>query len=242
MRCNFLMTALAAMLLLTSTAPCAGPASEVGKFYLFLQGQSFGSETYRITKDEAGKVTATSESEMLMLEGDLQNRLAFTSRLVMDGQTLNPTYYEYRFKGGRNDGYEVTFDGLQATRKLILNGTVTSKPATLEHPGVLILDYNIYHHYQLLLDRYDQKKKGKQSFSNFVPLVGDEVEITVTQNGDVPLIINQKTIPTINYTIDFPMNYGADIWATKEGRIVKIRMKQNSIEALREEYVMVAQK
>ncbi|MBI1747205.1 MAG: hypothetical protein HYR55_11530 [Acidobacteria bacterium] len=236
MRHKHLLITVAISLILLGYSSVAATGPETGKFYLFLKGQHFGQESYVIKDEPSGKRTTLSETEMVMLDGDVQNRLAFSSRLVMDRQTYAPTYYEYQFKGGRNDGYEVTIDGKQITRKLVTGGTVTNKTTTAEQE-ILILDYNVYHHYQLLLDRYNPKIKGKQVFSDYLPVVGDEFEVGVTLNGEVPLVINQKTIPTVNYTIDFPMSYGADLWATKDGRVVKIRLKQNAIEAIRAEYV-----
>ena len=45
---------------------------------------------------------------------------------------------------------------------------------------MVILDFNVYHQYDYLIRKYDMKKRGRQVFANFIPVIGNDIPLAIT--------------------------------------------------------------
>ena len=70
-------------------------------------------------------------------------------------------------------------------------------------PNTVILDFNVYHQYDYLVRRYDAAKGGRQLFSDFVPLIGNDIPLAVTSIGEAELKFEKGSMAVSNYRVEF---------------------------------------
>lgn len=206
-------------------------------YVIYIRGIPSGTELVTEETDGQGNLVSSSESEIFLSDGIETKRLAFVTRTVLSRETLVPISYSYRYTSGESkDGYEVVVKDGQAHRTLFRGGHVTESAATLA-PDVTILDFNVYHQYDYIVRRYDAKKGGKQSFRNYMPLIGGEIPLSLTRLQDTKLEHSSGALPVANYKIEYSGIWSGTCSADKEGRLVRLVVREQDLEVVRKDLV-----
>lgn len=142
------------------------PAAEVtdkGVLKILANGQQIGTERFEITAAGDG-YKAIGELKIKMPNGQDANE---TSLLTMDKDLLLRSYTRDQ-KSPKKAGIKVEFKKGQATAHY----ETPEGKNTLEffmEPGVVVLDTNFFHHYFLLVQRYQPDKTKAQNVNVFIP-------------------------------------------------------------------------
>lgn len=138
-----------------------------GIFEVSLAGRAVGSETFKI-HTAAGKIEAEAEIQLRVEQHGKTVDVRSSSHMILDPQ-LRPLTYTWSQQGARSSGLEADFRAkLTRVRYLTVSGAADDRGFELP-PDVVILDDNVFHHYQLIAARYEAMGSGKQTFHVFVP-------------------------------------------------------------------------
>ncbi len=204
-------------------------------YIIFLDGSRAGKETVTERINSSGELVAESENELYVTDGLETKRMAYTTRMVLNKKSYKPKSYLYQYlTGNTGDSYEVIVEGDEITRTLNRRGE-TSVATAQFLPDTVILDYTVYHQYDYLAKKYDDKKKGRQLFSNFLPVIGNDIPIAFTYIGDSKLTNIRGNLPVKNYTIEFVGLRQGTVTMDKNGRLVRLVMPDQDLEVVRED-------
>jgi hypothetical protein len=228
---------LCAGLILQAAQAVAGGAAPgyTQSYVILIRGAVAGSETVSEKTDAAGDRVCVSEHDLILSDGLEAKRMAFTTRMVRDRDTLAPKSYRYEYADGvSGDFYEVVIQGNQATRTLKRSG-VTNEVAAPFGPDTVLLDFNVYHQYDYLIRKYDMKKGGRQVFSDFVPLIGRDIPMAVTYQGESSLETEKAPVPVRNFQVEFVGISTGRLSADRDGRLVRLILSSQDLEVVRKD-------
>ena len=204
-------------------------------YTIFIKGSAAGSETVKETVSENGDLVSDSEHEMLVTDGLETKSMSFATRMVFSGKPRSLVSYDYRYtSGGTGDAYSVSIRDAQAQRVLTRGGR-TSEISVPFTPDMVILDFNVYHQYDHVIRRYDLKRGGRQIFANFVPLIGNDIQLAITFQGDSDLKANGKSIRVRNFQVEFVGISSGTASMDKDGRLVRLVIPIQEIEVVRQD-------
>ncbi len=219
---------------------CTGFASELQDEYtqtyvVFIDGERSGKEIVTESVAGNGDRLAQTENELYVTDGLETNRMAYTTRIVLDGKSLQPKSYMYRYvAGSARDHYEVTIQGDTITRTLSRGGAISSANTEFKKDCIL-LDINVYHQYDYLIQRYDEKKGGRQLFSDYIPVIGDYIPLALTHLGDSTMRHAKGTIDVKEYQVEFVGLRTGTVLTDKSGRLVRLVIPNQNLEVVRED-------
>jgi hypothetical protein len=98
---------------------------------------------------------------------------------------------------------------------------------------MVFLDFNVYHQYDYLIRRYDTQKGGRQTFPDFLPLIGNDVPVALTYIGDDKLDLKIGTLPIRNFQVEFVGMWGGTLSVNKNGRLVRLVIPSQELEVVR---------
>lgn len=206
-------------------------------YIIFIDGQRAGKEIVTEMIDEKGDRIVLSNNEIFITDRLETNRMAYKTRMVLDNKSLKPKSYVYTYvTGDTGDSYEVLIRGDEITRTL-KRGRATSVVTASFQPDMVILDFNVYHQYDYLMRKYDSKNGGRQLFSDFIPLIGNDIPIALTFIGTSNLSYMKGTLPVKNYQIEFVGIRNGTVSADGNGRLVHLNMPDQNLEVIREDLV-----
>lgn len=218
---------------IASVETMAASSNYSESYAILLKGVLSGNETVAEKPDSNGDTVSSSEHEILVTDGLETKRMTFSTRMVLAKGTGIPTSYSYWYtSGGTGDSYDVTIRDGQITRVLNRGGQTSEITVPLE-PGMTFVDFNVYHHFDYLVRKYDFKKGGRQTFANFIPVIGNDVPVALTFIGDAKLDLQAGALPVQNFRIEFVSIWGGTLSVTKEGRLVRLVIPIQDIEVLR---------
>ncbi len=204
-------------------------------YTILLRGVPSGVESVAEEWAKDGNLISSSESEIFITDGFETKRLAFVTRMALSKSNLTPMSYSYRYTSGPSkDGYEVTVKDSQLKRTLIRGGHSSEITAILA-PDATILDFNVYHQYDYLIRKYDIKKGGRQSFHNFIPLIGGEIPLSVTQLEDTNLEHAKGSLSVKNFKVEFGGLWSGTVSVDKTGRLVRLVVRDQDLEVVRKD-------
>ena len=204
-------------------------------YVILINGEKSGTETVTEEKDRSGNVILSSKHELLVKDGAARNRMVFSTRMVLSKGARNIRTYACRYQTGQSgDSYEVSIQNGRITRVLTRNGQpgVVSAPFT---SNMVIVDFNVYHHYEYLLRRYDRRKKGIQTFANYIPVIGNDIPVKVAWIGDENLIFGEKTIETSRFIVELADITTVMISVDKNNRLVVLENPAQELKVIRED-------
>ncbi|MEJ2109106.1 MAG: hypothetical protein P8Z37_04170 [Acidobacteriota bacterium] len=213
-------------------------SDDYGQTYvIFMNGARAGKEIVTESVAENGDRLAQTENEIYITDGLETNRMAFTTRLILDGKTMKPKSYKHRYVSGNSgDHYEVEAEGSTITRTLTRAGETSV--ATVELlPDFVILDLYVYHQYDYLIPKYDEKKGGRQIFSDFLPVIGDYIQVALTRLGDLNLQSSEGEIKAQEYQVEFVGLRNGTLMTDDNGRLLQLVMPDQDLEVVREDLV-----
>jgi hypothetical protein len=206
-------------------------------YTIIIKGVQVGSESVSEAGDREGNTLSTSKHDILVTDGLETKRMAFETEMVLAKGTSSPSRYLYRYTSGASkDWYEVRIKGNRITRVLNRGGHAGEISATWA-PDTVLVDFSVYHHYDYLVRRYDFKKGGRQTFRNFIPLIGTEIPLLLTKLEDSTLEIGDTGIPVRNFRVDFTNIFSATLSVDKAGRLVRLTVPEQDLLVLRADLV-----
>jgi hypothetical protein len=163
--------------------------------------------------------------------------MTFSTRMVLSKITGIPVSYSYWYTSGNTgDSYDVTVKEGQITRVLNRGGRSSEVTVPLQ-PDMVFVDSNVYHQYGFLVRKYDMKKKGRQTFADFIPVIGNDIPVAVTYMGEDKLETKGGSLAIRNFRVEFVGIWGATLSVDKEGRLVRLVIPKQELEVLRRDLV-----
>lgn len=223
-------------LLAFATAVRDTQSSYSESYTILIKGNVAGTETVS-EKAEGSDIVTTSEHEMLVSDGLETARMAFSTRMVMAKNTGIPSSYSCWYTSGSSgDSYDVTIKDGQITRILNRRGNV-NEVTIPSHPGMVFVDFNVYHQFEYLIRKYDSKKGGRQTFPDFIPIIGNDVPVALTYLGESKIERKSGPLPIRNFRVEFVGIWGGNMSVDKDGRLVKLLIPKQEIEVLRQDLI-----
>ncbi len=154
---------LTAALFFLATSLTAADVTDKGVLKILANGQQIGTERFEIVADGEG-FRATGELRLKMPNGQDANE---TSLLTMSKDLLLTSYIRDQ-KSPKKAGIKVEFTQGRASARYDTPEGQNSLEFFME-PNVTVLDTNFFHHYFLLLQRFQPDKTKAQNVSVFIP-------------------------------------------------------------------------
>lgn len=222
-------------LLLGTMAPAESHAASTysESYAILIKGVVAGNETVTEKPGSNGDTVSTSDHEMLVTDGLETKSMKYSTRMVLSKSTGIPSSYSYWYtSGGTGDSYEVTINNLEITRVLNRGGRTSEVTVPLE-PDMVILDFNVYHQYDYLVRKYDLKKGGRQTFADFIPVIGNDIPVAVTYMGDSKLDLKTGSLAVRNFRVEFVGIWTGTVTTNKDGRLVRLVIPSQDLEVVR---------
>ncbi len=229
---------LAAML--SALWPRLVSGDEAQPFYkqvysIIIDGSPAGTETVE-ERAVKGGILSTSSHDILVTEGTETKRMTFTTSLKLDKDKYTPVSYSVRYTSGDSkDYYDVSIQKGTITRVLSRAGRTSEASLPLK-PGIVIVDFNVFHQFDYLLRRYDFKSGGRQTFPDFLPIIASEITIALTriEDSEIPAA-GGKNIELRNFRVEL-----VGIWLgiasfDHEGRLVRLFVQDKGLEVIRKD-------
>jgi hypothetical protein len=205
-------------------------------YSVFVRGELAGSEQVTETVDDDGNLVSKSHHELLVSDGNQTFKTAFDTVMTFKKDSLAPLAYQLRYSGGSGDHCEVTCRDGQIHRVLSRGGQVSE----VEHPlgpDTVVFDFNVYHLYDYVIRRYDFKRKGRQVFQDFVPIVGGEIPLALTWVDDGELDYGRGKLPVRNFRIELVGVMMGNVSMDPHDRLVRVVIRDKDLEVLRADLV-----
>ena len=201
-----------------------------GVFEISLGGRPVGSESFRI-HSSPGKVEARGEIHLRVEQnGRTMDAQSFPD-LSLDSQ-LHPVTYTWTQRGSQSSRLEVDFRGKVAkVRYKTISGKEDNREFSLP-PDVMVLDDNVVHHYQLVVDRFLAMGGGKQIFPVFVPQEALPSLLTVEDlgNGGDKAAGDAAGLRHLLITTDVTH---IDLWLDDQQHLERVSVATAQLEAIR---------
>jgi hypothetical protein len=157
--------------------PASVLSEDRGKLVITVNGQAAGAEDFSITRDGNGWV-AKGTTEVRGANG--MSHLSSELRLSAAGV---PTRYFWITDSNKRASSTTEFQGMTARITLDLGeGKPIRQDYTFTAP-VIVLDDNLYHHYEILARVYNWQTRGPQTFAVLIPQEQSPGMITVESLG-----------------------------------------------------------
>jgi hypothetical protein len=246
---GFHLLVLAGLLLLSSQekallpSQVQQPAEGVSyrqSYAIYIRGDFSGREQVEESVDKDGNLVVASRHELMISDGLEAKRLAFETTTVSSARDRSPIRYSYRYTSGESrDSCSVAVKDGMAVRELI-RGSRRSQNSVAVQPDVVLMDFNVYHHYDNLARSYDLKKGGRQTPHNYVPLLGTAIQLAISRLADTNLEYSGGKIPVRNFKVEYSGTHTAVFSTDTSGRVVRIMVRDQDLEVVREDLVSSA--
>jgi hypothetical protein len=217
-------------------AAVSQPAPAYTQTYrIFLKGEPAGFETVEETTDKDGNVLSNSEHEIFVTDGMEIKRMAFVTRMILAKGTLALLHYSYRYTSGQSkDSFEVTAKSGKLEGTITRGGRSVQTTHTIT-PDMILLDFNVYHQYDYLSRHYDFKKAGRQAYRNYIPLIGNEISMTLTLLNESNLDTPKGPLGVRNFRIGFGAIRAGSFSIDRAGRLVRLEIREQELQVVRED-------
>ena len=214
-------------------APSPAPAGimDEGTFVISLGGKQVGAEKFSIRSTEDNKVDAQAQIELHVEQAGKTYDFRTSPKLVM-GAELEPETYAWTQKGAQSSRLEVDFRTSPArARYHTVEGDDDVRDFNLPK-GLIVLDDNVVHHYQLLVYQFDRVASKKQTFPAFIPqealpgilnvedLGTEQIEVADTQRELQHILVSSELARI-------------DLWVDKDRRLQRVLIPAAQLEAVR---------
>jgi len=210
-------------------------------YVIIIDNEISGTETVTEERDKSGAVIYTSEHDLIVIDGQSKNRIAFSTRMVFSRGAKNLQSYVCWYKTGQNgnsgDSYDVTIKDGRISRALTRSGK-SMEVSTPFTQNMVIVDFNVYYQYEYLVRRYDRKKRGTQVFSNFIPVIGNDIPLKVTLLGDEKLRFDEndgKIVEVSRYRIESADINTATLFVDKNNRLALLENPAQDLKVIRKD-------
>jgi hypothetical protein len=229
-----LLRLLLASLISFATVSARDDDNYAQTYIILIKGSVAGNERVNETTAEKGEIVSTSEDEMIITDGLETKQMTFSTRMVLSKTNSALISYSYKYSGDSGDSYDVVVRDNQINRTL-RRGDRTSEAATALQPNTVLVDFNVYYHYDYLARRYDSKKGGRQLFSNYVPVIGNDIPLALTFLGNDNLVFDKVAVPVRNFKVEFVGIWTGSLSVDKDGRLVRLVVPAQDLEVIRKD-------
>jgi hypothetical protein len=215
----------------SAESPAAADVTDKGTFVLDLAGHQYGNEKFSIQSVE-GKIQAEGETQLR--EGSDRHTDVITtfSKLVLNS-ALEPLTYSWSTQKPKKYSLLVDFTAPMARSQLHQpDGKDDIREFQLTR-DVVILDNNVIHHYQLLVDRFNRTAGGKQTFKAFIPQAALPGVLTV-QDAGLEAIKVAGSSQSLRHLVVISDNANIDLWVDSQARLQRLYWSTPKLEALRQ--------
>jgi len=201
-----------------------------GVFVISQAGQPIGTETFTI-KSSSHQVEAEAKIELRVEQNGKTYDFKTVPKLVLNDD-LQPLTYSWSQKGAQSSELDVDF---HSTPSKAHYRTVTGEADDREFDlpkDVVILDDNVIHHYQLVVERYRRTQGGKQTFHAFIPQEALPGSLNVEDAGEeqVEVGTEKRNLRHLVVTTD---SARIDLWADSQDHLQRVSIPVAGVEAVR---------
>ncbi len=208
----------------------SGKVLDQGTFMLSLAGRTVGTEKFEI-RTFADKVEARAQIQLHLEQNGKTYDVQDTPDLVLNTQ-LDPVTYEWKQKG--TPAYHLTIDFRSTPARIVgkpEHGAEDQREMALPR-DIIILDDNVIHHFQFVVDRYDRSPGGKQTFKAFAPQEALPGELQVEDLGADPA--NQAgTSSNLRHLVVTSELARIDLWVDEHHHLQRVAIPDKQFEAIR---------
>jgi hypothetical protein len=203
-----------------------------GTFLISLAGTPLGTEKFSI-QASGDELVAQADIHMKSLQSQTPIEFESFPKLVLDSH-LDPQTYSWHINGPESYEINVDFRTSPAQSRLRVKGKKGEDLRTFKLPrDVIILDNNVIHGYQLLLDRFYMSSKHKQTFSGYIPQDALPGVLTLQDVGPETVAWHGAST-TLEHFVLLADNARLDLWVDKHHRLQRLYDASTAMEAIRE--------
>ncbi len=201
-----------------------------GTFTLWLGGREVGSEKFDI-RTAGGQVEAKAEIHLRVEQDGRKIELNAFPDLVMDDQ-LDPLTYTWTQKGSQSFQVQVDFRASPATCHYVNVGGKEENRSFALQKDVVVLDDNVFHHFQFVVSRFARKAETKQTLKVFIPQEALPGDLTVEDQGWESIEIAGVTGKYRHLVLTTELAR-IDLWLDDQERLQRVFNSSAQFEALR---------
>ena len=195
-----------------------------------MAGKRIGTETFEI-RSTGDRIEAEAKAEMRVQQEGKTFEFRTFPKLVLNS-ALQPLTYDWSQKGAQTSLLAIDFQTTPTkTRYKTVTGEADDRDFELSK-DVVILDDNVFHHYQLIAQKYMRTAGGKQTFPAFVPQEALPGSLDVQDAGPDTVEIggHKQTLRHLVFTTELKQ---IDVWADEQGRVQRIYISDAELDAVR---------
>ncbi|MBI1941360.1 MAG: hypothetical protein HYS33_07635 [Acidobacteria bacterium] len=211
-------------------SPPAAGAKDEGTFIIYLGGRQIGTEKFSI-RTARNKVIAEAQIEMRVERDGKSYQFKTSPKLVLNAN-LEPETYAWNQKGSESSRLEVDFRASPArVRYHTVGGDADLRDFELPR-GVIVLDDNVVHHYQLVVERFQLAAGKNQSFPAFIPQEALPGVLNVDDLG-IEKIESEGGARDLQHLVVSTELARIDLWVDKDHRLQHVSIPGATLEAVR---------
>ena len=212
-------------------SPPAMNLNDRGVFQLSLAGRQIGSEKFEI-QSAGDQVTAKAEIQFQTEREGKPILVKTSSTLVLNSQ-LAPLTYSWSQTGAQASSLEADFRSQPAKlRYHTITGEGDERDFLLL-PDIVLIDNNVFHHFELLAARYQLTSGGKQVFKAFVPQDALPGELSVEGKGQEAVKIRGRSENLLHLLVTTELAQ-IDLWLDDQQYLQRVLIAAVQLEAVRE--------
>jgi len=201
-----------------------------GVFLISAGGKPVGTESFKI-HSSGGKVEARGEVRLHLEQNGKTVNVQSFSDLVLD-PLLRPLTYTWSQQGPQSSRLEVDFRARPArVRYNTVAGAEDDRAFDLPL-DVMVLDDNVFHHYQLIVARFLAMGGGKQTLRIFVPQEALPSLLTVQNMGNASASDGPALANLAHLVITTDVTH-IDLWVSSQSHLERISVPTAQLEAVR---------
>ncbi len=205
--------------------------NEQGSFKILFGGEVIGQEKYQIV-GEGSNFKASGEVRLTVDRG--AEKATFNLRTMLQcSKTFEPVAYQILQESGNNKmRARVNFKSGMSQAVYETGRDTDSREIELKK-DVLVLDDNVFHHYIILIRRFDFSKGGTQEFNAFVPQQFIAGGMSVEDKGLDSVSIGDKKVSLQHLLVDTG-ELQLDLWVNERHELQKISVPKSNVDVVRE--------
>jgi hypothetical protein len=206
--------------------------NDQGMFVMYVASRNVGTEKFEI-RSSAGRIEACAAINLRIEQGGKITDIRTFPELVLSSQ-LEPLTYKWSQTGPEFSQLSVDFHSSPVrARYKTVSGDEDTRDFDLPK-GVIVLDDNVLHHYQLVVDRYRLTSGGRQTFHAFIPQEALPGTLTVEDLGRETVDLN-GTAATLDHLVVATEMAKINLWIDGQQRLQRITVPEAQLEADRKQ-------
>lgn len=205
--------------------------NEQGAFKIFFSGEAIGQERFQIV-GEGNNFKASADINLNVERGSAKAN--FHIRPVLQfTKFFEPLSYQILQESGANVMKARVIFKPGRSQAVYETGKETDSREIELKKDILVLDDNVFHHYVILVRRYDFTKGGIQEFNAFVPQQFMAGSISVEDKGFEQVTLGNKQVSLQLLLVDTG-ELQMSLWLNERHELQKISVPKSNVDVVRE--------